>query len=91
MEKGKLYDRMEGIILESTLMIKSMDGAFFHGMMVDSILVSGVMANSMELEFMLIIMECREKGNGSKANGFNGSVRLKNLKIAKIVKLVEIF
>ena len=55
--------------------------ALSHEMMEGSILVSGVMANSMALESMSIMMECRERDFGRMEKELNGFPKLKSIKI----------
>ena len=49
-----------------------MEREHFHGMMGESILGIGRRGNRMDWVFMLIIMECRERGNGRMGKGLSG-------------------
>ena len=49
MEKGCILGKMEGCIMESIGMIKSMEMEFIDGLMGKSIMGSGITAVSMEL------------------------------------------
>jgi hypothetical protein len=53
-------------------MIKNMDLEYLNGLIIESIGDSGKMVNNMELEFIEMIKDRKEKVSGLKDRGQNG-------------------